>query len=107
MRSGPARAVRALEAFRQRLCDASYVDGQTLAVEYLYAEGKAERYAGLMREVVRLEPDAIAVAATGMAQVARQATTTIPAVFMFADQLVAMGLVASLARPGGNLTGRG
>ncbi len=58
MRSGPAWAVGALEAFRQRPCDASYVDGQTLAVEYLYAEGKAERYAGLMREVVRLKPDA-------------------------------------------------
>jgi ABC-type uncharacterized transport system substrate-binding protein len=94
-----------VEVFRQGLRDASYVEGQTLAVEYRYAEGKEERYAELMSELVRLKPDVIAVAATGMAQVARQATTTIPVVFMFADQPVAMGLVASLARPGGNLTG--
>jgi putative tryptophan/tyrosine transport system substrate-binding protein len=94
-----------VEALRQGLRDASYVEGQTLAVEYRYAEGKAERYAGLVSELVRLKPDVIAVAATGMAQVARQATTTIPVVFMYADQPVAIGLVASLAQPGGNLTG--
>ena len=95
-----------IEAFRQGLRDASYVEGQTLAVEYRYAEGKAERYyAGLLRELVGLKPDVIAVAATGMAQAARKATTTIPVVFMYADHPIGMGLVASLARPGANLTG--
>jgi hypothetical protein len=57
MRSGPTRAVSALEARRQRLRDATYVDGQTLAVEYLYAEEEAERYGGLMSEMVRRKPD--------------------------------------------------
>jgi hypothetical protein len=57
MRSGPARAVSALEAFRQRRRDATYVDGKTLAVESLYAEEEAERYGGLMSEMVRRKPD--------------------------------------------------
>jgi len=106
MRSGPARAVSALEAFRQRLRDATYVDGQSLAVESV-RRGRGRAVWRAHERDGQAQARLIAVAATGMAQVARQVTTRIPVVFMFADQPLAMGRFASLVRPGSNLTGRG
>ena len=94
-----------VENFRQGLKELGHVEGQSVAVEYRYAEGKTDRYAALAAEVVGLKPDVIAVAATGLVQAVGKATQTIPVVFMFADQPVEAGLVASLARPGGNVTG--
>jgi putative ABC transport system substrate-binding protein len=94
-----------LEGFRQGLRELGYVEGRNIAVEYRYAEGKADRYGALAAEVIRLEPDVIVVWGTEFAQATRRATPTIPIVFALADRPVEMGLVANLARPGGNVTG--
>ena len=74
-------------------------------VEYRYAEGKSDRYGALATEVIKLEPDVIVVWGTEFTQTVRRATPTIPIVFALADRPVEMGLVANLARPGGNVTG--
>ncbi len=94
-----------IESFRQGLRDLGYVEGRNITVEYRYAEGKAERYGDLAAEVVRLEPDVIVVWGTEFAQAVQRATSAIPVVFAVADGPVEMGLVQSLARPGGNVTG--
>jgi len=91
------------EAFRQGMRELGYVEGRTVIFEARGADGKAERLAGLVAELVRLKVDAIVtVGAAG--QAARQATATIPVVIASGSPLEA-GLVASLARPGGNMTG--
>ena len=74
-------------------------------LEYRYAEGKRDRYADLAAEMVRLKPDVIVVGSVGFTAAAKQATSTIPIVVGGAGDLVGTGLVASLARPGGNVTG--
>ena len=94
-----------VEGFRQGLRDLGYVEGQSIAVEYRYAEGKTDRHDRLAAEVVRLEPDVIVVWGTEFAQAVRRATPTIPIVLALGDRPVEMGLVADLARPGGNVTG--
>jgi len=94
-----------IESFRQGLGALGYVEGQSIVTEYRYADGKAERYGELAAEVVRLEPDIIVVWGTELAQAVRRATSTIPIVLALADRPVEMGLVADLARPGGNVTG--
>jgi putative ABC transport system substrate-binding protein len=93
------------EAFRQGLRDLGYVEGRDLVIEYRDAEGKAERLPALAAELVALKVDVI-VAAPGTlaARVAKEATRTVPIVFIAADP-VASGIVTSLARPGGNVTG--
>ena len=93
------------EAFRQGLRDLGYVEGRNLVIEYRDAEGKGERLPALAAELVALKVDVImAEGGTLGPRVAMQATTTIPIVFVAGDP-VGSGLVTSLARPGGNLTG--
>ena len=82
-----------------------YVDGKNIAVEYRYAEDKLERLPGLADELVRLKVDVILATATPMALAAKSATTSIPIVFLNVADPVAAGLVDTLARPGGNITG--
>jgi putative ABC transport system substrate-binding protein len=94
-----------IEGFRQGLRELGYVEGRNVAVEYRYAEGKTDRYGALVAETVRGQPDAIVVWGTELAQAARRATATIPIVLALADRPGEMGLVADLARPGGNVTG--
>jgi len=95
----------AIEGFRQGLRDLGYVEGGNIVVEYQYAAGKAGQYPDLAVEMVRREPDIIVVWGTELAQAVRQATPTIPIVMALGDRPIEMGLVADLARPGGNLTG--
>ncbi len=95
-----------LEAFRQGLRDLGYVEGQSIAFEYRLAEGKLERLPELAAELVRLQVDIIVVDGTLVSiRAAQHATETIPIVFPSAPDPVGLGLVASLARPGGNTTG--
>ncbi|MGB7949097.1 MAG: ABC transporter substrate-binding protein [Candidatus Binatia bacterium] len=95
---------RRIDAFRQGLRELGYVEGKNIVIEYKYAEGKRERFADRAAEMVRLKPDVIFVGSTGFAAAAKKATSTIPIVAVGGD-LVGAGLVASLARPGGNVTG--
>ncbi|HEV8674207.1 MAG TPA: ABC transporter substrate-binding protein [Methylomirabilota bacterium] len=94
-----------VESFRQGLRGLGYVEGSTVAVEVRYAEGRADRYSRLVGEMIGLQPNVIVVWGTELAQAVRRATSTIPVVLAVADRPVEMGLVASLARPGGNVTG--
>ena len=100
----PVAAPR-LEAFFQGLRDLGYVEGRNLVIEYRYAEGKPERYPALAAELVALKVDVITAPSTVAALGAKQATRTIPIVFIGAADPVLDGLVTSLARPGGNVTG--
>jgi len=93
------------EAFRQGLRDLGYVEGQNLVIEYRDAEGKLERLPALAAELVALKIDVILAAGEPHALAAKQATGTLPIVFVFAPDPVTSGLVTSLARPGGNVTG--
>jgi putative ABC transport system substrate-binding protein len=98
-------AIPIAEAFRQGLRDLGYIDGKTITIMDRSAEGKAERLPALAAELVQLTVDVI-VATTGqVAEAAKAVTTTIPIVMVSGADPVAIGLVASLARPGGNITG--
>jgi putative ABC transport system substrate-binding protein len=92
-------------AFVQRLHELDWIDGRTIAVEYRWAEGRYERAAEIAAEFVQRKVDVIVTSATAGAVAARQATSVIPIVFAAAGDPVGTGLVASLARPGGNVTG--
>jgi len=94
-----------LDAFRQRLRELGYVEGRDLAIESRWAEGKLERLPALAAELVALKVDVIAAGGTLAALAAKQATRTLPIVFANAGDPVGSGLVTSLARPGGNVTG--
>src|SRR5262245_45739719 len=89
--------------FVQRLRELAWMDGRNLAIEYRWAEGRNERYAEAAAELVRLKVDVIVTAATPATLAAKQATSAIPIVFVAAGDPVGSGLVASLARPGGNV----
>ena len=102
-RSSPMPPV--IEALRQGLRELGYVEGKNLLIEYRWAEGKDDRYAPLAAELVNLGVDVIVVSGTQATVAAKQATNTIPIVVGGAGDLVGEGLVASLARPGGNVTG--
>jgi putative ABC transport system substrate-binding protein len=97
-------AVR-LETLRQELSKLGWIEGKNLTIESRFGEGKNDRLPELAAELVRLKVDLIVVAATPAALAAKSATTTIPIVMTNAGNPVASGLVASLARPGGNVTG--
>jgi putative ABC transport system substrate-binding protein len=94
-----------LEAFRQELHKLGWIEGKNITIEYRFAEQKIERMPQLAAELVRLKVDLIVVRATPAALAAKSATTTIPVVMATASDPVGAGLVASLARPGGNVTG--
>jgi putative ABC transport system substrate-binding protein len=93
-----------LEAFRHGLRDLGYVEGHTITLEYRFAEGQADRLPALVAELVRLPVDILVVDGTVAVRPAQHATTTIPIVMMAGDP-VGAGLIASLAHPGGNITG--
>jgi putative ABC transport system substrate-binding protein len=100
--SGPGPLV---DAFRQGLRDFGYIEGKNILVEYRYAEGKTDRIANLVAELVQLPVDVL-VSPTGRAILAaKQMTKTVPIVMVSINDPVATGLVDSLARPGGNITG--
>ncbi len=94
------------EAFRRTLRELGYVEGRDVALEYRWADGRSDRLADLAAELVRLRPDVIFSAwGTPAALATKKATNTIPIVFAGVGDAVGVGLVASLARPGGNVTG--
>jgi len=92
-------------AFRRGLRDLGYVEAQNLVIEYRYAEGKPERLRALAVELVAIKPDVIFALGGDVAPLVRAATSTIPIVMAVSQDPVQTGLVASLARPGGNITG--
>jgi putative ABC transport system substrate-binding protein len=104
--SPPSLTAGLAEAFRQRLRELGHVEGQTLAIDWRSAEGRVERLLDLAAELVQLRPDVI-FAGGGIepVQAAQRATSSVPVVFVIGDDPVGAGLVASLARPGGNATG--
>ncbi len=93
------------ERFRQGLRELGYVEGQNIVIEYRYVEGETDRIADLAGELVRLKVDVIVTASLPTVLAAKKASNTIPIVFAAVNDPVAAGLVASLARPGGNVTG--
>jgi putative ABC transport system substrate-binding protein len=98
-------AARCRPAFEQSLRDLGYVQGRTVRLAYRFGEDRADRLPALAAELVQLAPDVIWLHSTPAALATKQATTTIPIVVAVSSSLVERGLVASLARPGGNLTG--
>jgi putative ABC transport system substrate-binding protein len=94
-----------VEAFCQGLRDLGYVEGKTMALAYRSADGKPERLPALAAELVQLPVDVLVAAGTQVVQVVKDTTTTLPIVMVAGADPVALGLVASLAGPGGNLTG--
>jgi putative tryptophan/tyrosine transport system substrate-binding protein len=94
-----------VRAFQQRLRELGYVEGKHIIIEQRYAEGKVQIVSNLTDELIRLKPDVIVTDTSRATQAAKDATKTIPVVFTAANDPVGDGQVASLARPGGNLTG--
>jgi putative tryptophan/tyrosine transport system substrate-binding protein len=92
-------------AFVQRLRELGWIEGRTVSIEYRWAEGRSEGYAENAAELVRLKVDVIVTSTTPPSLAAKQATAVIPIVFAAANDPIGTGLVASLARPGGNVTG--
>jgi putative ABC transport system substrate-binding protein len=99
------RALRSLEAFRQGLRELGYVDGQNIAIEIRWAQSQYEVLPRLAAELVALKVNVIVVGSSPAVQAAKHATATIPIVMGSVGDPVAAGFVASLARPGGNITG--
>src|SRR5215468_634354 len=94
-----------VDAFRQELSKLGWIEGKNIAFERRFAEGKTERLPELVADLVRLKVDLIVVSGTPNALAVKKATTTIPIVMAYARDPVGSGLIASLARPGGNVTG--
>lgn len=94
-----------IAAFRQGLQELGYTEGQNIVIEYRYAHGALDQISRFAADLVRLDVDVLMVGGTVAAQSAKALTTTVPIVFALAGDPVASGLVASLARPGGNATG--
>src|SRR5271165_2278532 len=92
------------DAFIGRLRELGWIEGRTIAIEYRWAEGRSERFAGIAAEFVQLKVDVIVTVAAAVPML-KQATSVIPIVFPLAQDPVGSGLVASLAHPGGNVTG--
>ena len=103
--ANPSIDSQRVAAFVQRLRELGWIDGRNLAIEYRWAEGRNERYVESAAEFVRLKVDVIVTVATPPTLAAKEATAVIPIVFAAASDPVGTGIVASLARPGGNVTG--
>ncbi len=103
--SGRTSAPHVRQAFYQRLRDLGYVEGQNIIIEWRWAEGKLDRLPDLAAELVQLNVDLIVATAPAPVLAAKNATRTIPIVMVFTPDPVQLGLVASLARPEGNITG--
>ena len=103
--SSPSTIPTRIEAFRQGLRELGYVEGKNIVIEWRFAEGKLDRLAALAAELVRLKVDIIVTGGPPATPAAKEATSTIPIVMTFDPDPVGSGFVASLARPGGNITG--
>jgi putative ABC transport system substrate-binding protein len=101
----PATQSQWVAAFVQRMHELGWMEGRTIAIEYRWAQGRSERAAEIAAEFARLKVDVIVTDGTSSVIAAKQATSVIPIVFAAAGDPVCSGLVASLARPGGNITG--
>ena len=101
----PSAESQRVAALVQRLQDLGWIEGRNIAIEYRWAEGRSARLAEIAAELVRLRVDVIFATGTAPALAAKQATSVIPIVFPFAGDPIGSGLVTSLARPGGNITG--
>jgi putative ABC transport system substrate-binding protein len=103
--STPSGSAVLVDAFRQEMSKLGWIEGKNISVDYRFADGKRERLPELTADLVRLKVDLIVVTGVQPALAAKKATTSIPIVFTSAPDPVGLGLVASLARPGGNITG--
>ena len=101
----PSSQSQHVAAFSQRLRELGWIEGRTITIEVRWAEGRSERFAEIAAEFVRLKVDVIVTQTTPAVLAAKQATSVIPIVFATAGDPVGTGVVASLARPGGNITG--
>jgi putative ABC transport system substrate-binding protein len=105
MANSPAAIADRMAAFRDSLRQLGYAEGKNIVIEYRWAEGKMERLPGLAAELVRLKSDVIVTAGPTVTLAAKQASSVIPIVMAFDTDPVGSGFAASLARPGGNITG--
>ena len=103
--SNPSTAAARIEAFREGLRQLGDVEGKNIVIEYRYAEGNNDRLPALAAELVRLKVDIVVSGGPAVTRPLKEATNTIPIVMAFDDDPVGNGFVASLARPGGNITG--
>jgi putative ABC transport system substrate-binding protein len=103
--SSPSTVAPRMDAFLQGLRELGYIEGKNIVIERRHAEGKQERLPGFAAELVSLKVDLIVTSGPTATRPAKEATSTIPIVMTFDDDPVGSGFVASLARPGGNITG--